>query len=327
MIHRILIAMAALALIFFGSRCMREDETLEVMSFNVRYDNPGDSINRWDNRLPLIESYLISEMPDIIGMQEVLHHQLEDLQSVLPGYQYAGVGRDDGKEGGEFCPIFYRTDAFELMVKSHFWLSQTPDVAGSKSWGAHLPRIVTWLKLKNLQTGHIFFFFNTHLSHVSQEARQKSIALLLWKMDEIAGKAPVMLTGDFNTTRGMETFSRIITSYEGFYSLWDAEKLAAGKVTGGDRSYNGFNDTIPGRRIDFIFVNGYIDVLRHSVDEVKEGDVFISDHFPVTAKIRFTPNYREKEGSVQPPVDPGIQSRREAEEDDMPPLDIRTMFF
>ncbi len=327
--HRyfLLLSLALPALIL--SACTGNGESLKVTTFNVRYDNPGDSINRWSNRLPVIQSYFESESPDIIGMQEVLINQLNDLKDILPGYKYVGVGRSDGKEGGEFCPVFYRADAFELMAKSHFWLSESPDVAGSKSWGAHLPRITTWLKLKNLETGHIFFFFNTHLSHVSEEARKQSVALLLWKMHEIAGKAPVILTGDFNSTRDTETYSNIIANYDGFYPLWDAEKLATGKTIGGEISYNGFNDERPGTRIDFIFVNGYFDVLRHRVDEVKSDGVFISDHYPVSATIKFSTQLREKHGDTMAPVNPFIREKdASADRDDNELLlDNRTMFF
>ncbi len=327
--HRyfLLLSLALAALIL--SACTGNGGSLKVTTFNVRYDNPRDSINRWSNRLPLIQSYFESESPDIIGMQEVLINQLNDLQEILPDYKYVGVGRNDGKESGEFCPVFYRADAFELMAKSHFWLSESPEVAGSKGWGAILPRITTWLKLKNLETGHIFFIFNTHLSHVSEEARKQSIALLLWKIHEIAGKAPVILTGDFNTTRDTEAYATITANYDGFYPLWDAEMLTNGKTKGSEISFNGFNDEDPGTRIDYIFVNGYFDVMRHRIDKVKSDDIYISDHYPVTATLKFATQLREKDGETLPPMNPLIRKKDVSADraDDELLLDNRTMFF
>jgi endonuclease/exonuclease/phosphatase family metal-dependent hydrolase len=327
MVYRFFSFLFIVALGLAVSGCFDSNERLEVMSFNVRYDNPGDSLNRWGNRLPLIETYLKTESPDIIGMQEVLVHQLHDLEGILPGYKYTGVGRDDGIEKGEFCPVFYKSDAFELMAKSHFWLSETPDIPGSKSWGAHLPRVVTWLKLKNLKTGHIFFFFNTHLSHVSEDSRMKGVALLMWKMQEIAGNAPVVLTGDFNTTRDTQTYENIVGKYEGFYSLWDAEMIASGRTTGGAISYNGFNEENKGTRVDYVFVNGYFDVLRHKVDEFKSGDIFISDHYPVSAIIKFSTQLRKKDGQPRLPVTPPTRSRMGSDPGDGLLMNLRSMSF
>ena len=326
MVYRFYLFLAIACLVPVLTGCLGGDESLEVTSFNVRYDNPGDSLNRWSNRLPLIESFLKEEAPDLIGMQEVLVHQLKDLRSKLPGYGYVGVGRADGKEEGEFCPVFYKSDAFELMAKSQFWLSETPDVPGSKGWGAHLPRVVTWLKLKNLKTGHIFFFFNTHLSHVSEEARIKGVTLLLWKIQEIAGNAPVVLTGDFNTVPGSLSYNNVIGNYEGFYPLWDAEMIAAGKTLGGEISYNGFGRENQGARVDYVFVNGYFDVLRHRVDEIRSGEIFISDHYPVSAVIKFSTQLRKQNGETRLPVNPGIRTRMVAEPGEKG-INLRTMFF
>ncbi|HZH72536.1 MAG TPA: endonuclease/exonuclease/phosphatase family protein, partial [Mariniphaga sp.] len=123
-------------IMLFLLACDNPEVRLNVMTFNVRYDNPNDGANRWELRVPLIEKYLKEEMPDIVGMQEVRHNQVLDLMKIMPGYSYVGSGRDDGKQGGEYTPVFYREDIFNLLEDSQFWLSETPEAPGSKSWDA-----------------------------------------------------------------------------------------------------------------------------------------------------------------------------------------------
>jgi endonuclease/exonuclease/phosphatase family metal-dependent hydrolase len=134
------------------------------MTFNVRYDNPDDSLNSWLNRAKFICNFLNDEKPDLLGMQEVLVHQYEYLDSLLTGYSSVGVGRDDGAREGEMNPVFFRKDRFDLIRTRTFWLSDTPEVAGTKAWGANLPRIVTWVELSEKTTSEHFYFFNTHFA-------------------------------------------------------------------------------------------------------------------------------------------------------------------
>jgi endonuclease/exonuclease/phosphatase family metal-dependent hydrolase len=260
------------------------DTSFEVMSFNIRYDNPEDGENKWNHRMPVIELYMQDQQPDIVGMQEVLPNQLQNLNDIMEGYNFISAGRNDGEEKGEACPVFYKTDRFELLNHDHFWLSETPDVVGTISWGAKLPRIVTWIELEDKESGNTFFVFNTHLSHVSEEARSQSVSLLIKQIKKIADDAPVILTGDFNTTRDTETYKKIVNNQTLPNPLKDAESLAS-HTTGGATSFNAFRPGFEGKRIDFIFVNELFSVLSHRVDEVQEDGVFISDHYPVAATV------------------------------------------
>jgi len=151
-----------------------EPATLHVMTWNIRYDNPGDGENAWPHRKDWVAEIIRREKADIIGLQEVLKGQLDDLTQRLPEMVAYGVGRDDGKMKGEYAPILYRRDRFELLDKSTFWLSKTPDVSGSKDWDAALTRIASWVKLKDKQTGKVFYFINTHFDHRGAEARLQS---------------------------------------------------------------------------------------------------------------------------------------------------------
>jgi endonuclease/exonuclease/phosphatase family metal-dependent hydrolase len=281
-----------MALLTFLS-CRNQEKHFEIISFNIRLDHSGDGKNQWSKRTFLVNGYFDKVQPAIIGMQEVLPNQLKDLEEMLEGYSYISVGRDDGESSGEACPVFFKKNLFNLLEGGHFWLSETPDKPGSMSWGTHYPRIVTWAKLESTDSGFAIFMFNTHFSHISEEARSKSVDLLLKQMRKIAGQSPVLLTGDFNTSRDTETYSRLIGGGENLLQLWDAEVLAP-STRGGSISYNAFDREFQGTRIDFVFVNKYIDVSSHIVDEVKENGLFISDHYPVRAGFNIRTEPRKK---------------------------------
>ncbi len=283
-----------LALFTFFS-CNQRDDSFEVMSFNVRLDHAGDHENHWPKRVPLVSEYMEDRHPGVIGMQEVLPNQLADLNEILGDYEFVSAGRVDGKEKGEACPVFYHKSLFELMESDHFWLSETPDEPGSMSWDTHYPRIVSWVKLKSISSGYVFFVFNTHFSHISEEARKNSAELLLHQINEIAGTSAVILTGDFNALEESATYKHLTSGGNDQALLWNAEDLTE-NTSGGNISYNAFDPGFEGTRIDFIFVNAYFDVLEHAVDEVREDDLFISDHYPVRAEVSVRPKARERRG-------------------------------
>lgn len=162
--------------------CILAQPSISVMSYNIRYNNPADGINNWDNRRSLVVSTIRFHEADIIGLQEAMRNQLDNLSDDMPEYAWFGVCRNDGtmdpKPDGEFSAILYRKDRFELLEGNTFWLSEHPDVVGVKGWDAALPRIVTWVKLKDKQskTG---YFFNTHFDHMGESARVESAKLLL----------------------------------------------------------------------------------------------------------------------------------------------------
>lgn len=271
----------------FFSFCSSEEKAHEinVMTFNVRFDNINDSVNAWPNRNPLVEKYMKEEMPDIVGIQESLHHQNEDLLSIMPGYAYVGTGRDDGETGGEFSPIFYRTDKFELLDHSQFWLSETPDVPGSIGWAAVLPRVVAWAQLMHRENGKELFVFNTHFSHVSDEARDRSMQFLSDQIEAIAGDKRVIVTGDFNIAKGSELYYDMLDRFADRNSLQNAELIARKSYTGEASTFNGFRDNTGPRIIDYIFVDDSFTVEGYTIDKVREGEIFISDHWPVKVQL------------------------------------------
>ncbi len=267
--------------------CTTGNESLEIMSFNIRYDNPSDGLNSWDNRKEFVVSFLSDELPDVIGFQEVLVHQLRYLGDQLEDYTYVGSGRDDGIESGEFVPIFYKKNKYELLSTSQFWLSDTPEIPGSKCWGAPLPRIVTWAKLRDKSNGYIFFVFNAHLSHVSEYARNESAVLILKKIHSLAGDAPVVLTGDFNATAEEKMYHTLVGHWQDKLPLWDARTQSKNPPSGGAQTFNGFSEETVPIGIDFIFMNGYFNAINFTTHALKQEDMFISDHYPIQAELQF----------------------------------------
>jgi endonuclease/exonuclease/phosphatase family metal-dependent hydrolase len=259
------------------------------MTFNIRYDNPGDGRNTWPLRRDWVAEIIREQGTDLAGLQEVLPRQIADLQERLPDYAWYGVGRDDGKSGGEHTPIFYRRSRLERLQEGAFWLSETPDQPGSTSWDTAITRVAVWLKLKDRETGETFFAFNTHFDHRGTTARRESAKLLLRKIPEIAGDAPVVLTGDFNCTPATQPY-KTLAQPESPTSIRFRDALAVSETDpqGATGTWNGFDRIVPGQRIDFLFVTPQFHVAWHkTLDETREGR-FPSDHLPVIAEIRLT---------------------------------------
>lgn len=268
-------------------------KTITVMSFNIRYDNPGDKENRWHNRKEMAAATIRFHKAGIAGLQEALHHQVKDLEPLLPEYGWFGAGRDDGRKKGEYAPVFYLKDRFTILQHSVFWLSETPGKPG-KGWDAACPRIVTWGKIEDTWTKKTFFFFNTHFDHVGETARLKSAELLLKKIDETAGSQPVILTGDFNCTEKDIPYKILTSGRNGIPGLSDSYHLTVLKPYGTAQTFNGFENTVlTDRRIDFIFVRGTGHVLRYGTLSERWDGRFVSDHNAVLAEIILGP-HRDK---------------------------------
>lgn len=268
-----------------------EPGTLNVMTWNIRFNNPRDGENAWPNRKDWVAEIIRREKADVIGLQEVLKGQLDDLTERMPGMEAYGVGRDDGKTKGEYSPLLYRRDRFELLAKSTFWLSKTPDVPGSKDWDAAITRIASWVKLKDKRTARVFYVINTHFDHVGDEARAQSAALLVKKLRQEFDDHPVILTGDFNTLPGTEPYVTLTSpSKEPGRSFQDAKSVSTTDPAGPDSTWCGFKEVIPGRRIDFIFVTPGVKVRSHrTLTDRREGR-FPSDHLPVKAEVQLPGN-------------------------------------
>ena len=169
--------------------------TLSVMTFNMRYDNPEDGADNWRFRRERIAGLIRSEAVDLLGTQEVLANQFDDLQALLPGYRAVGVGREDGARAGEFNAVFFRSDRFELLDSGVFWLSEEPETPGSKGWDGACERLATWTVLRD-KSGRELLFINTHLDHVGEQARREGVALLLRRIETLRDGRPVILTGE-----------------------------------------------------------------------------------------------------------------------------------
>jgi endonuclease/exonuclease/phosphatase family metal-dependent hydrolase len=259
---------------------------ITVMTFNIRYNNQGDLQNAWPNRKSMVASTIQFHKIDIAGLQEVLNGQLRDLEGLLPDYAWLGVGRDDGKEAGEYNPIFYLKSRFKILAQSTFWLSETPDGPGSRGWDAACNRVMTWARLEDQANKQVFFFFNTHFDHVGEVARLKSAELILKRIGEIAGNEPVIVTGDFNCRSDDAPYQLLISGDGKDPGLVDTIRLSKTGHYGSTQSFNGFNIELdPGNVIDFIFVRGVKSVLRHGITAELWDGKFASDHYPVLAEV------------------------------------------
>jgi endonuclease/exonuclease/phosphatase family metal-dependent hydrolase len=176
----------------------RDKADLLVMTFNIRYGTANDGENNWDQRKDLAVDVLRRHHPDVVGLQEALRSQLDDLRAALPEYGEIGVGRDDGQTRGEYSAIFYRKDRFDVNDCGTFWLSDTPEVPGSITWGNNCTRLCTWARFLPKASGPAFYLFNTHLDHISQLSRDKGVLLLAERMQKRKHQDPVVVTGDLN---------------------------------------------------------------------------------------------------------------------------------
>lgn len=281
-----------------------------VGSYNIRYKNSGDSINGdlWPKRCQVMCDQVNFMSPDIFGAQEVLHEQLIDMLACLNGYDYIGVGRDDGAAAGEYAAIFYRTDRLRLLDYGNFWLSESPDTPGL-GWDAACVRICTWGRFagQTATDDEAFYFFNTHMDHVGVIARREAAKLIVSKIREIAQGAPVILTGDFNVDQNDEIY--VIFTESG---LLKDSYLATRQRFAENGTFNSFNpDLYTESRIDHIFVSPETDVYSYGVltdgywqpniessDTIKGHDApqqinfskytrrLPSDHYPVFIRIR-----------------------------------------
>lgn len=284
-------------------------ETMVVATFNIRNANGGDSINGngWGQRCPYIAQLVQFHGFEIFGTQEGKYHQLQDLKAAMPGYDYIGVGRDDGKQAGEFSAIFYKTDRFEVLEHGDFWLSPETDHP-NKGWDAALPRICTWGKFKEKNSGFEFIYFNLHMDHIGVQARSESAKLILQKVKEQPSHIPVILSGDFNVDQTNESY--VLLNNSGV--MRDAYEMADLRYAP-NGTFNGFHpDRMTTSRIDHIFLSDDFQVLKYgiltdtyrtpvkeSVEKEKNGNFpkevsmqkyearMPSDHFPVMIVVEF----------------------------------------
>jgi endonuclease/exonuclease/phosphatase family metal-dependent hydrolase len=257
-------------------------ESMRVMSYNIRYDTPNDKEDQWSKRKERLAALIRYHQPDLFGTQEALYNQVQDIATMLPQYAWYGLGRDDGKEKGEFSAIFYDKNTFELLDKGTFWLAPDP-TKPVKGWDAAIVRICSWVKLRDKQSRREFYYFNTHFDHMGEKARENSSLLIVRKVKEIAGNTPTIVTGDFNANDQSAAYQNVITDSP----LRDAKTISATGHYGPDGSFSTFNVSHPlGDRIDYVFVTDHFEVLQHAILTDSQAGKYPSDHLPVIAEIR-----------------------------------------
>ncbi|MGD1319142.1 endonuclease/exonuclease/phosphatase family protein [Chryseobacterium sp. 2R14A] len=257
-------------------------QNLKVMSFNIRLNVDSDKENSWTNRKQDALDLLTYYHPDYFGVQEALPEQMKDIKNGLKNYDYVGVGREDGKEKGEFSAIFYDTEKLQIVKSGTFWLSETPEKP-SKGWDAALNRICSWAIFKEKESKKEFLAMNIHFDHIGNVARVKSSDLILKKAKELNPKnLPMTLTGDFNLTEDTEPVQILSKSLDD--TFYKSETKHYGPVG----TFTGFNVTeVPKERIDYIFVKGFKIKSHRHINDRRENLLYPSDHFPVLTELQF----------------------------------------
>ncbi len=263
---------------------------VRVMSFNIRYGTAQDGDNHWEKRKEFLIKTIKAFDPDLLGTQETLSFQRDFIAEKLPGYDVLGVGRDDGRERGEMTALYFKRSRFEKIDGGHFWLSQTPEQPGSKSWDSSLPRMVTWVKLRDRRQPNAkpIMFFNTHFDHRGTEARTESARLLRRRVAELIKSCRVIVTGDFNTGEGSEPYRELFyPNNDGPSLLSDTYRVTYHGRAPNEGTFSGFKaEDSNGPRIDWIGASKDWWIVAASIDRTAREGRTPSDHFPVTAVLR-----------------------------------------
>jgi endonuclease/exonuclease/phosphatase family metal-dependent hydrolase len=268
---------------------------VNAMTVNLRYENRGDRGRRaWAQRVIGMVRMLRAEEPDVFGIQEGLHGQVADLWASLPGYELAGTGRSDGKRDGEYAAIFFRSDRFEKddAKSGMIWLSAAPEAPGSKTWGNNIPRVATWVRLVDRSSGQPLWVVNMHLDHQNQPSREKGVRLMVERLVKMNPDGePVVWMGDFNAVEGNPALNFLsgrkseippVAGFGGLVETFDA--LHSGEKKRGTLHF-WMSDPNRQWKVDHILISKGGEVLESGV--LRSGEPYISDHFPVTARVRF----------------------------------------
>jgi endonuclease/exonuclease/phosphatase family metal-dependent hydrolase len=272
--------LALLAVLAAGGAACTAGSPLHVMTFNIRYGTASDGENAWPQRRERLFGVIAAEQPDVLGLQEALRFQLDELHTRFPEFAEIGVGRDDGLTAGEYAAILYRTARLALDSSGTFWLSDTPEVPGSVSWGNHVTRICTWALLRDRRSGARFAVFNLHLDHESQPARERGAALVVQRMAGIAADLPTILTGDFNAGEDNPAVATVTRS--GMRDTFRALHPDARWVG----TFNAFTGDSTGPKIDYVFAGPRWEIIDAAIVRSRSGGRDASDHFPVTASLQ-----------------------------------------
>lgn len=254
-------------------------QTYSILTWNIRYDNAGDSLDRWDRRKTSLAAEIQSHKPQLIGLQEALAHQVEFLDGHLMGYERFGVGRDDGMRKGEFSPVYFDTKTFTLIEGRTIWLSPNPDVP-SKGWDAAHERIATHVILLDKRTGDTLWVVNTHWDHAGEQARKESGEMIHELLaSPIARGKRVLFMGDLNATADEEPIASL--------RQWLTDSCPSDRVV--DGTFNGFRTDLSSfKRIDYVWHSPKNwEVLTYEVPHPMVNERQVSDHFPVVVRFRW----------------------------------------
>ncbi len=268
-------------------RSSASSASVNVMTFNIRYNNPNDGENAWPRRQELVANLVRFHEIDLLGVQEALKDQMDDLSQLLPELSWIGVGRDDGRTKGEFSAILFRQTRFTLLQQGTFWLSPTPELPGSIGWDAAITRVCTWGKFRDRNTGKIFLLFNTHFDHIGEKARGESAKLILKNLQALAPTEPIIVTGDFNANENSVVYQTLTasTNENSNFRLLDTHIISQLPHYGPLWTFHGFGAATERPMIDYIFVNHRVTVRRHgTIAEAIDGR-YASDHLPVMTEL------------------------------------------
>lgn len=281
-IYTLLLGVAAFSVTSAHAQITRPADPLRVMSFNIRNSGMNDKANAWPHRRELFVHTVAAYGPDLLGVQEVLADQHDQLVAAMPAYTFRGVARGDGKRADEWALVAYRTDRFDELGHGDFWLSDTPDKP-SLGWDAACIRICSWVRLRDKRDGRELVFADTHWDHIGKVARRQSAALIQRRLPELSAGAPVILVGDLNSHAGDDWVQSLSA---GTYPLTDSFRHVHPTPTMDEATYHGFTGHPAGERIDFIFYGKGLTATAAGIDRTAGPDGrFPSDHFAVTATI------------------------------------------
>ncbi|WP_122090941.1 endonuclease/exonuclease/phosphatase family protein [Halalkalicoccus subterraneus] len=260
------------------------DRSVRTVTFNIRYSNPEDEYP-WEERIDRVTGTIRDLNPDLLGLQEAQPNQWDDLREELDEFEWHGVGRDDGEREGEFAPLAWRPDRFEMLETGEFWFSETPNEPGSVGWDADLPRVAVWARLRDRETDRLFWHINVHFDHIGERARLESAGMLRERAaaEENAG-ATVVVTGDLNANPYSEPYCLLLKNVlNGISSPLVDTIHYADSVDGPRETYHEFSDELR-RRIDYILVSRDADVRSFRTLPIRVGE-FRSDHLPIVTVL------------------------------------------
>jgi len=286
-----------LLLVLLPEAARPDNSVLRVMSFNIRYSHGGldeaKAENNWtDAKFPRRERairVIRDYRPDVLGVQEARDLQIVDLREALPGYEFYGLGRDDGKKGGEYAGIFYRKDRFDRVKEGSFWLSETTDKPGTTFYKAPnaVPRMASWVRLRDKPSGQEFVVLNTHWDHISDSARKKSAKLIRERLMELSERLPTIVMGDLNAPEESPAISTLVGATDAAGGqLVDSYRKLNPKRTPSESTFNGWTGTLKGSRIDFILHSEQFKPTAAEIVRTSYDGRWPSDHYPVTATLR-----------------------------------------